>query len=209
MKTDVTPGFLRHLWEVKLVSGLAALVLGVLVVAWPGISILVAAVLFGVYLVVSGLAEIVFAFILHMSVPYRMLLFLSGVLSIGLGVLAFRHFGAGYAVLLLAIWIGIGFLFQGIAETATAVSFPALPGRGWHLFFGIISMLAGLVVLAWPFHSIAVLAIVTGVWLVVLGGFQIVSAFTTRRAVTTTQKTSGQVFGGQRAPGGGAIPSHG
>ncbi|WP_067683642.1 HdeD family acid-resistance protein [Nocardia miyunensis] len=208
MKTDETPGFLHHLWEVKLVSGLAALVLGVVVLAWPGISILVAAVLFGVYLVVSGLAEIVFALILHVSVPSRVLLFLAGALSIGLGVLAFRHFGAGYAVLLLAIWVGIGFLFQGVAETATAISLPELPGRGWHLFFGVISMLAGLVVLAWPFHSIVVLTIVTGVWLVVLGGFQIVSAFTTRRAVTTTQKRSGRLFGGQRTPGG-AIPSHG
>ncbi|RDI61292.1 HdeD family acid-resistance protein [Nocardia pseudobrasiliensis] len=208
MTTIEAPGLLRHLWEVKLVSGLAALVLGVIVLVWPGISILAAAVLFGIYLVVSGLAEVAFAFTLHASVPYRILLFLSGALSIALGVFAFRHFGAGYAVLLLAIWVGIGFLFQGVAETATALSYDGLPGRGWHLFFGAMSMIAGLVMLAWPFDSIVVLTIVTGIWLVILGGFQLGSAFMTRRAVTSTEQRIGRVVRGEPTSGG-AIPSHG
>ena len=44
-----------------------------------------------------------------------MLLFISGAAALILAVLAFRHFGEGYAVLLLAIWIGIGFIFRGVA----------------------------------------------------------------------------------------------
>ena len=148
------------------------------------------------YLVVSGIAEIVFAFSLHVSAPYRVLLFITGALSIVLGVLAFRHFGQGYAVLLLAIWIAVGFMFQGTAETATAISYRELPGRGWHIFFGVVSMIAGVVVLAWPFDSILVLAIVTGSWLVVLGIVQIVTAFTTRKDVNTLNKGISQVIGG-------------
>ena len=72
----------------------------------------------------------------------RVLLFISGAASLVLAVLAFRHFGEGYAVLLLAIWIAVGFIFRGVAHTVSAISDPALPGRGWEIFFGIISLIA-------------------------------------------------------------------
>src|SRR6476661_3822602 len=92
----------------------------------------------------------------------RILLFISGAASLILALLAFRHFGQGYAILLLAIWIGIGFIFRGVATTISAVSDPHLPGRGWNIFLGVLSLLAGIVVLASPFESIVTLAIVVG-----------------------------------------------
>ena len=64
-------------------------------------------------LVASGIAQVILAFGLTVSGGYRVLLFITGALSLILGVLAFRHFGQGYAVLLLAIWIGVGFIFRG------------------------------------------------------------------------------------------------
>ena len=153
-----------------------------MILAWPGISILAAAVAFGVYLLITGVARVVFAFSLHVSVGSRILLFISGAASLILAVLAFRHFGQGYAVLLLAIWIGIGFIFRGVATTVSAISDPALPGRGWSIFFGVITLLAGIVVLASPFPSIVTLAIVAGIWFVVIGVFEIVSSFGIRKA---------------------------
>jgi len=181
MTTLQPPTMFRDLWKTVLASGVLTLILGVLVLVWPGISILVAAVLFGAFLVVSGIAQVVAALRLDVSVGSRVLLFISGALSVVLGVLAFRHFGQGYAVLLLAIWIGVGFIFQGVAEAVLAISHPELPGRGWHIFLGVLTWIAGLVVLAWPFDSIVVLALVTGVWLVVIGICQIVWAIRARK----------------------------
>jgi len=47
---------LPDLWKWTLASGLLAVILGILVLAWPGISILVAATLFAAYLPVSTLS---------------------------------------------------------------------------------------------------------------------------------------------------------
>jgi uncharacterized membrane protein HdeD (DUF308 family) len=173
---------LRHLWKSTLVSGILTLIVGVLVLSWPGISVLAAAIAFGVYLLITGVAQVVFAFSLHVSAGSRVLLFISGAASLILAVLAFRHFGQGYAVLLLAIWIGIGFVFRGVATTVSAVSDPTLPGRGWSIFLGVITLLAGIVVLASPFASIVTLALVVGVWLAVIGIFEIVASFGIRKA---------------------------
>ncbi|AAS03634.1 MULTISPECIES: HdeD family acid-resistance protein [Mycobacterium avium complex (MAC)] len=179
------PSLLPHLWKSALLSGILSLALGVLVLVWPGISILVAAVAFGVYLLITGIAQVVFAFSLHVSAGSRVLLFISGAASLILALLAFRHFGQGYAILLLAIWIGIGFIFRGVATTISAVSDPNLPGRGWNIFLGVISLLAGIVVLASPFESIVTLAIVVGAWFVVIGVFEIISSFGIRKASKT------------------------
>src|SRR6476659_10509675 len=69
---------------------------------------------------------------------------------IGTAIMSFRHFGDGYAVLLLSLWIGIGFIFQGVSAIAAAIGDSNLPGRGWSVVLGVISVIAGLVVLAWP-----------------------------------------------------------
>lgn len=181
-ESTAVPALLPHLWKSTLFSGLLAIALGALVLAWPGKTILVASVVFGVYLLVSGIAQVVFAFTLHVSAGGRVLLFISGAASLVLAVLAFRQFGEGSAILLLAIWIGVGFIFRGVATAVSAISDPALPGRGWEIFYGIISLLAGVILLATPFESLAVLTLVVGVWLIVLGVFEVIAALGIRKA---------------------------
>lgn len=163
-------------------SGVLTAIVGALVLAWPGISVLAAAIAFGVYLLITGVAQVVFAFSLHVSAGSRILLFISGAASLILAVLAFRHFGQGYAVLLLAIWIGIGFVFRGVATTVSAISDPTLPGRGWSIIIGAITLIAGIVVLASPLASIITLAIVVGIWLAVIGVFEVIASFGIRKA---------------------------
>jgi uncharacterized membrane protein HdeD (DUF308 family) len=188
MATLKPPAIVRDLWTMVLTWGVLTLVLGVVVLVWPEKSIIVVSVLFGAYLVLSGIAQVAFAVALDVSAGSRVLLLISGALSVVLGVLAFRHFGQGYAILLLAIWIGVGFIFQGVAETGLAISYPELPERGWHIFLGILSVIAGMVVIAWPFGSIVVLAIVSGVWLVIIGITQIGWAVQARKAAGAVER---------------------
>jgi uncharacterized membrane protein HdeD (DUF308 family) len=183
MVNSAVPTLLPHLWKSTLVSGILSLIVGVVVLAETGDSILIASIGFGVYLLITGIAQVVFAFSLHVSAGSRVLLFITGAASLILAVMAFRHFGN--AVLLLAIWIGIGFIFRGVSTTVSAISDPALPGRGWAIFVGLISLLAGFVVLGSPFSSIYLLAVVVGSWFVVIGIFEIVSSFSIRKASKT------------------------
>ncbi|MDT5412377.1 MAG: hypothetical protein QOG14_4597 [Mycobacterium sp.] len=176
-------------WKGKLVAGALAAILGGVLLAWPGPSILVVSVLFGVYLLVSGFTEVYMAFTLPRSAPARVMWFIAGALSVVMAIFAFRHFGEGYAVLLLSLWVGVGFTFLGVSEIAVAGSLPALPGRFWYIVTGVISMIAGGVVVAWPFDSIVALDIVSGVWLVLIGLLQIVQAFRIRKDAKKVRRT--------------------
>jgi uncharacterized membrane protein HdeD (DUF308 family) len=188
METTAVPRLLPHLWKTTLLSGLLAVALGVLVLALPGKSIITAAVLFGIYLLVTGAAQVVFAFSLHVAAGGRVLLFISGAASLVLAVLCFRHFGEGYAILLLAIWIGVGFIFRGVATSISAISDPHLPGRGWQIFLGLITLLAGIVMIGSPLESIEILTEIVGIWLIVIGVFEVVSSFGIRGASKRVDK---------------------
>jgi uncharacterized membrane protein HdeD (DUF308 family) len=179
----------RDISTAAILSGLLSVVLGVVILAWPEPSVVAAAVLFGVYLVVSGVAQVFLAFSLPISAGSRFLNLISGVASVSLGILAFRHFGQGYAVLLLAIWVGVGFIFRGVSVTASAIAVPHFPGRGWAIFFGFIGIIAGFVVLAYPFDSIETLALVVGACLIILGEVEVGTGVGMRRDVKKAENS--------------------
>jgi uncharacterized membrane protein HdeD (DUF308 family) len=149
----------------------------------------VASILFGIYLLISGIVQVIFAFSLHVSAGGRVLLFISGAASLILAVLAFRHIND--AVLLLAIWVGVGFIFRGVSMTVSAISDPDIPGRGWEIFFGLTSLVAGIFLLGWPMDSLPALVWAVGVWLLVIGVFEIVSAFGIRKAANNVASLVG------------------
>ena len=122
------------LWKFAMTWGALSAVLGALILAWPGTSILVASTLFGVYLLLSGLAGVAMSLTLPESAGMKVMLFISGVLSVILAVLCFRNFGDPYPVLLLSIWIGVSFIVQGFSIVAAAISYKELPASGWYGF---------------------------------------------------------------------------
>lgn len=182
METTASPNLLPHLWKSTLVSGILAVILGILVLVWPGITILVAAIFLGVYLLITGISQLVLAFSLRSSVGGRVLLFIGGAAALVLAVLCFISFSNDLqsAVELLAIWIGVGFVFRGVATAMSAIGDPTLPGRVWEIIIGIVSVIAGIIMFVAPLEGLVALAQVTGIILIVVGVFEVISAFAIR-----------------------------
>jgi uncharacterized membrane protein HdeD (DUF308 family) len=167
------------MWSIGL--GLLAIAIGVIVVVWPDRTLRVVGILFGIYLLVSGLLEILVAFAPEQRTGMRVLAVVTGALSILLGLLCFR--GVFESILLLALWIGFGWLIRGITRAVAAASAPYEPHRGWQIFGGVLLAIAGVVVIVSPVASIFTLALLVGIWLIVLGVWQIIEAFMVRRAL--------------------------
>lgn len=169
----------KKTWQTILVTGLLAVVLGIIVLVWPGPSLLVAGILFGIYMVVSGIFQLIAAFTHLPSTSFRVLSFISGVLSLIIGVFCFRDDLA--SIVLLGLWIGISWLFRGVAVLFAALSESGVPGRGWQIFYGIISALAGVVLIVWPISSLSTLVWVVGIFLIIIGVMEIITAFGVRK----------------------------
>jgi uncharacterized membrane protein HdeD (DUF308 family) len=57
-----------------------------------------------------------------------------------------------------------------------------VPGRGWAIGSAVLSIVAGIILMAWPGISLLALAVVLGIWLLIFGIMEIVAAFQLRSA---------------------------
>jgi uncharacterized membrane protein HdeD (DUF308 family) len=179
----------RSAWQLLLLTGVVAAALGVIILAWPGKTLFVAGVLFGIYLVFSGVGYVFAAFGTHAGAAMRVLTFIAGVVSLVLGFFCFRD--KFEAVTLLALWIGISWVFRGMTLLAAALSFDHMPGRGWQAFSGLIIVIGGGVMIVSPLNSIAILTLVAGCWLIVIGIMDVVTAFQVRHRTKKAAETLG------------------
>lgn len=170
--------FARNAWQLLLLVGIVTVALGVIVLVWPGKTLLVAGVLFGIYLVVSGVGYMFAAFGTHAGAVMRVLAFLTGVVSLVLGFFCFRD--KFESIMLLALWIGIGWVFRGVTLLAAALSFDHIPARGWQVLSGVIIVIGGGVLIISPIESIAILTLVAGCWLIAIGIMDSISALQVR-----------------------------
>jgi len=170
----------RH-WGWLLAYGVLTLLAGIAVLAWPSETLLVLAVLFGVQLIISGIFRFVMALASDdLTGGTRVLLALLGVLSVIVGLWAVRH--VLLTLLALTVFLGIYWVVSGVIDIFTAVAHRGMPSRGWTAASGVLSICAGLIVLAFPGLTLLGLAIVLGIWLLIFGIMEITSAFRLRSA---------------------------
>jgi uncharacterized membrane protein HdeD (DUF308 family) len=174
---DVLDRVGRH-WGWALAFGIITVLVGLLVLVWPGRTLIVVAVLFGIQLIVMGIFRFASAFGHDLTAGTRTLFALLGVLSLIIGLYALRH--VLITVLALALLLGIFWIVSGAVELFTALSNREMEGRGWAIASGILGILAGIVILVYPAPSLLVLALVLGIWLLVFGIMEIVAAFRIR-----------------------------
>jgi Uncharacterized conserved protein len=165
------------------VGGAVALILGIMLLVWPGKTFAVAAVLLGIYFLIAGIVRLALGvFSRGIGGGMRTLDILLGLLLIIAGIIALRNAavtGAALLILLVAV-IGVGWIIEGvlaIVESGGAAS------RGWAIMLGALSVLAGIIVLAIPGWSAVWLVLYSGIALIVLGIIGIMRAFTFGRGV--------------------------
>jgi uncharacterized membrane protein HdeD (DUF308 family) len=103
-------------------------------------------------------------------------LLLNGLVLIVAGVLIFS---IDWSVGSLSTFIGAVFIFEGFWVMLTA----GIDNRAVNFISGLLSVAAGVVIIAWPSPSLTVLGIFLGSWLIVIGTVTISGAFAARRVL--------------------------
>jgi uncharacterized membrane protein HdeD (DUF308 family) len=166
--------------------GVASLLAGVLAVLWPGSTLVVIAIIFAAQLLVAAVYQFVFAFAIpNESGWLRAVIALLSVFSF---VVAFYLFGhVGLTLLLLATLLGIYWIALGFIELFQAIGHSEVRGRAWNAITGILSIVAGGVVLVLPASSLIFLTIFLGFWLVIFGVMLIVRGLRLRSTAHETK----------------------
>ncbi len=165
-----------RLWWLLLLGGAASLVIGVLLLVWSGRTLEVVAILVGIELLLVGALQVGLA--VGQPQGSRTGPLLVGVLAGIAGLVVIRH-PAG-SVLVVALAIGICLVVSGVVGLVAA--FDARAGRGWLLLGAGVNLAVGVVIVAWPKFGVTSLAVLLGIYLIVRGLLEGVSAFALRAA---------------------------
>ncbi len=186
-------------WQATLFIGALTVILGLIVTFHPAGSLNVVAVLLGILVIISGIFHLVRVF--GSDETHRVWLSIVGLALIVIGVVLIRHLDL--TLKLTALFIGITWIVQGVFALLAGLAGGPREGRGWWIFFGIVSTVAGIVVASAPLDSLTVLAVLIGIWFIVMGLIQIAGAVMLRRAASD-QRAAGSRTTGPRSAGEGA-----
>ena len=180
-----SPSLLAASWQATVILGALTLILGVVVSFHPTGSLNVLAVLLGILMIFSGIFHLIRVF--DPEEVHRVWLGVAGLMFIVVGVILIRHLHLTRAI--IGLIIGITWIVQGLAALIGGISSDAREGRAWWIAFGVISLIAGIVVAATPASSLNVLAVLLGIWFIIMGIFEIIGGLMLRREQKVTVMT--------------------
>ena len=173
-------------WQATVVLGALTLILGIIVSFHPSGSLNVLAVLLGILMILSGIFHLVRIF--GPGEEHRVWLGIAGLLFIVIGVVLIRHLHLTLA--LVGLFVGLTWVVQGVTALIGGIADGAREGRAWWITFGAVSLIAGIVVTATPVSSLTFLAVLLGIWFIIMGIFEIIGGLMLRRMVSTNKEAT-------------------
>jgi uncharacterized membrane protein HdeD (DUF308 family) len=181
-------------WRAAFIVGLVTVILGLIVAFRPAESLTVVMVLFGTLLIISGAYQVARA--LDSAEHERVWRGVAAAAFIIAGLVMIRHMQFSLAV--IGLVIGVTWVLQGVTLLAVSLAGGVPPHAGWTAFFGVVSLVAGIVVMAAPAVSVATLTSLVGAWFVVMGLLEMLGALLFRHTAFHAG-TPGAAVPGQRA----------
>ncbi|WP_430867632.1 HdeD family acid-resistance protein [Demequina aurantiaca] len=160
------------------IVGIFGVALGVILMVWPGATLMVLAGVTAIFFVIGGITRLAFGiFGRELSGSGRALNLILGLIVLIAGIVVIRNLQSSTEVLavIVVIFIGIGWIIEGVLTLATA---SRAESKGFAYFGGIVGILAGIFVIAAPQLSVGFLVVFTGAMFVILGIVSLVRAFT-------------------------------
>lgn len=155
-------------WWTMALRGLIAILFGVVTLAWPRLTLTVLVFWFGAYVFLDGVFGIIYAIQVRKQGSRWWVYLLEGLTGIVVGVLTFLLPGITALVLLylIAAWIVI----TGILRIGAAIRLRrVIRGEALLVLSGILAVLYGLLLIAFPAAGSVAIVWLIGVYAVIIG----------------------------------------
>lgn len=151
---------------VPIAEGTVLLLLGLVTIAWPGMTFYAFTVAFGLYALIAGLIK-GFSGIIHIGQGWKSIAtILIGILLVGVGSYILNH--PGVTAVTLAVLIGLSFVIRGIGDIVVAAEDHS-DHRVLNIFAGILGIIAGFILLRYPVGGGLAYVWVLGIYALVAG----------------------------------------
>lgn len=185
MSIAVGDQLLRRNWWLLALRGVVAILFGLAALFWPGLTLLVLVVLFGIYALIDGIAAVVVAFQERNTSSRWWVVLLEGIAGILFALITF--FWPSITALVLLYVVAFWAIVTGLIEISTAFSLHRTISHEWTLVLaGVVSLLFGLFLIVRPGRGLLTLVWLVGIYAIVFGVLFIIRAFQFRASPATT-----------------------
>ena len=164
------------LWWVIVLVGVLSAVAGVILVFKPSNSLTTLAVIFGIFLLIDGIGELIAS--IAGTTDNRGLAAIVGVLGVIVGIALIRH--PFHGVTAIGLLIGIWLVAAGVVRLVRSLVGATRSVLG--VLVALLEVFVGIAVVSDPHIGYATLAILIGIWLIVSGIGTIALGVTVHRA---------------------------
>lgn len=163
---------LQDMWWILLLEGLFLLLFGFVAIGWPGLTVVTLVFAFAIYILLSGVLNIVHSIVGTKNHGYWFLTLIMGIIEVAVGVYALNNPGLTIAVLVLLI--GFTFIVRGVLGIVSAFS-PMYKDTHKLLLIvvGVLSVLAGIIILRYPLVGTLAFTWVIGVYALIAGAIMV------------------------------------
>lgn len=166
-------------WWAFVLRGVLTILFGVAAIAQPQITAAVLVTLFGFFALIEGIAAAVQSFGIRKHEEDWWLMLVGGLIAAAIGGLTL--FRPDVTILAIVLYIGVWAIVSGIVQVIFAVRVRKLvEGEGWLVLGGLLSVIAGLLLLFQPAMGAATLVTVLAVYAILFGLFVVVVGFRLR-----------------------------
>jgi uncharacterized membrane protein HdeD (DUF308 family) len=177
---------LAKLWWLFILRGVAAIIFGLLALAWPGITLAVLIILFGAYAFADGVFALLHAIRGRDSTESVWVLLIEGLIGIGVGLITF--FEPAVTGIILLFYIAAWSLTTGVLEIVGAINLRRrVSGEFWMLLSGIASIIFALILLIHPGAGALAVAWLIGAYAMVFGVILFALGLRLRGAAATAE----------------------
>lgn len=177
MAMDTTAEAKNVPWWLVLIQGIAAIVIGVLLLTDPRMTTAVLVQVLGIYWLVAGIVNLVSLFVDRTQWGWKLIL---GILGIIAGLLIIQH--PLWSSILVPATIVLVLGIQGLIFGVIGI-IQAFQGGGWGAgILGVLSIIFGILLITNPVIAGFALPFVLGIFGVIGGIFALVAAFQLRSA---------------------------
>jgi uncharacterized membrane protein HdeD (DUF308 family) len=171
----------RGVWWLVLIRGILAILFGLFALFAPGTALLALVLVFGAYAIIDGITAIIAGIRHRKEESHWGWQVFQGVVSVIAGIIAFTW--PGVTVLAILFVIAFWSIVSGVAQIIQSFTMRkrGLSSWGWTLAGGIVSVLFGIVLLAWPGAGLITLLWLVGIFALVFGVIFVVWAFRLRK----------------------------
>jgi uncharacterized membrane protein HdeD (DUF308 family) len=159
--------------------GVLAILFGLAALFWPGLTLVTFVYIFSAFILVSGIMSMVMAITEIDKDKYWFLSLLIGFLELGIGVYLIRHINVGLATFILLV--GIVLVVRGVVEFIMALAGESSNNRVLMAIVGIVTALAGLIILREPVSGGIAFVWVVGLYALITGPILIALAHSARK----------------------------